>query len=79
MGVNFLFKDIVRMRVIDIRRKNKKTQAEIASVLGYESSKAYYELESGRTSTKIKHLEKLSEYYQVAISYFFEHKYTESD
>ena len=79
MGVNFLVKDIVRMRVIDIRRKNKKTQAEVASVLGYESSKAYYELESGRTSIKIKHLEKLSEYYQVSIAYFFESEYTKMD
>ena len=64
--------DVARMRMIDIRRKNKLKQIDVARALGYLSSKAYFELESGKTALKVEHLDKLSSFYDVPVSYFFE-------
>ncbi len=66
-----MISDLARKQLISLRKDKKKTQLEMAKILGYESSKAYYELESGKTALKVEHLEKVSNFFGIDPSYFF--------
>lgn len=64
--------DNARKKLVELRKTRKLTQADVAKILGYETSKGYYELESGKTSLKVEHIEKLSNYFNVTPAYFFD-------
>ena len=64
----------VRKKLAELRKRKNATQQEIAEFLGYKTAKAYYELESGRRELKVRHLEKLSNFFSVPIDYFFDDK-----
>lgn len=55
-----------------LRKKSKKTQAEIAQVLGYSSKSGYSMLESGKVELTISKAKILAEYYKVDPHIFFE-------
>lgn len=61
------------MRLIELRKKNKKTQAEIAEVLNVARN-TYQGYEAGRNEPDIDTLKKLSKYFDVSIDYLVENE-----
>lgn len=60
-------------RIRELRENARKTQTEIAKILG--TSQSYYsEYELGKRELPIKHLVKLCEYYKVSADYILEIK-----
>lgn len=56
------------MRITELRRKKRKTQAEIAQYLKMGQS-SYQHYESGRSEPSIDALIKLADYYNVSLDY----------
>lgn len=54
-----------------IREERGLSIIEMANILGYESTKGYYDVESGRVKLRIEHLERLSKYLKIPIEKFF--------
>lgn len=56
----------------NLRIKNKKTQVEVAKVLGYKSKSGYSMLENGKVDLTIKKAKILANYYNVDIQIFLQ-------
>lgn len=54
-----------------IRCERNVEVIEIANALGYCSEKGYYDLESGRTDIKLKHIDILMAFYKLPREAFF--------
>jgi transcriptional regulator with XRE-family HTH domain len=62
---------VIREKLKRIRSERNIEVIEIAKALGYCSEKGYYDLESGRTDIKIKHIEILMGFYKLPKEAFF--------
>lgn len=69
--------DIVLRNIKQLRIGNRYSLEEVAQGIGYETAKGYYDLESGKTSVKLEHLERLSKFYKVSIDFFLKQDSTE--
>ncbi|WP_294405783.1 helix-turn-helix transcriptional regulator [uncultured Clostridium sp.] len=55
-----------------LRLENKKTQEEVAKILGYRSKSGYSMLENGKVELTISKAKKLAELYKVDVKIFFD-------
>ena len=63
--------DVVLKRIKQLRIESKYSLEDVAKGIGYETAKGYYDLESGKTSIKLEHLDRLSKFYKIPIGFFF--------
>ena len=56
-----------------LRKERKLTLKDMGEVLGYKSTKIYFNIEHGQKSITLDELEKLCEIFGVKIGIFFEH------
>lgn len=61
------------MKLIELRKKNNKTQKEIAEYLSITQS-GYSNYECGKTEPDINILKKLSKFYNVSVDYLIENE-----
>lgn len=59
-----------------LRIEKGLTLQDVADGINYHTGKGYYDIESGRSKVRLEHLEKLSEFYKVPISVFFNDQIT---
>ena len=64
----FGYDQIVR-KLINIRKKNKKTQQEVADFLGI-TKQSYYKYEKKINKISLESIMKLSDYYKISSDYF---------
>ena len=63
--------EVVLAKIRSMRLERRLTAEKVAHAIGYETGKGYYDLEKGRVSLKLDHLERLAEFYGVPVSSFF--------
>lgn len=70
--------EIISKNLIELRKKNKLTQLELAEKLNF-SNKSISKWESGEAIPSVEILLKLAELYEVKLDYFVHEQHTEAD
>lgn len=60
-----------------LRTDNGYRLSDVAQGIGYETTKGYYDLESGKTDIKLDHLDRLSQFYKIPLEFFLSLESTE--
>lgn len=61
----------ILMKIKKLREDRGLSLKDVAKGIGYKSGKGYYEVESGKISLKVEHVEKLANFYGISVTYFF--------
>lgn len=66
----------VLVKIKEMREKNGLTLNDLACVTGYQSAKGYRDLEMGKIKLTVEHLQRLADFYNLPICFFFDESIT---